>query len=127
MQPSSNHPVTVRWVLFGFKGRIGRKSFALAALLMILIQAAIIPQIINKPEDDPIATLWGFFLMVTWLASAWAAVALAVKRLHDLGIPGILAICLLIPAISVIAFLFLAAMPPSQATNEHGPPPFRKK
>ncbi|WP_158284683.1 DUF805 domain-containing protein [Oricola cellulosilytica] len=127
MKPTANHPVTVRWVLFGFKGRIGRKSFGLAALLMILVQAAVISQIIGTPEDDPMGALWALVLMASWLASAWAGIALAVKRLHDLGMPGILAICLLIPAISLIAFLFLAAMPPSQETNEHGPPPFPKK
>lgn len=125
MTGAPDHPVTVGWVLFGFKGRIGRKSFWLAALLMILIQAAIIAKISSYPEDHPALVFWGLTLLATWLATAWVGLALAVKRLHDIGLPGILAICLLIPAVSFFAFLFLAFMPPSRETNEHGPPPFR--
>lgn len=111
-------------MLFGFRGRIGRKSFWLAALLMVLIQAAIISRIAAIPEDSPEIALWGLMLFGAWLATAWVGLALAVKRLHDLGLPGILAVCLLIPAISFIAFLLLAFLPSKQETNEHGPPPF---
>jgi uncharacterized membrane protein YhaH (DUF805 family) len=124
MSGAPDHPVTVSWVLFGFKGRIGRKSFALSALLMILVQAVVISQIIGTPEDSPMTAFWGLVLLVVWGASAWASLALAIKRLHDLSLPGVLAICLLIPAISLFAFLFLAVMPSKQETNEHGPPPF---
>ena len=127
MTTAPDHPVTIKWVLFGFKGRIGRKSFTLAALMMILIQAAVISQIIVTPEDNPVTALWGLILLAVWIASAWAGVALAVKRLHDLGLPGILAICLLIPAISFFAFLFLAIVPSKQETNEHGRPPFPRR
>ncbi|MFZ2101942.1 MAG: DUF805 domain-containing protein [Oricola sp.] len=118
--------ITVGWVLFGFSGRIGRKSFWLAALLMVLIQAAIISHIASVPEDSPAFALWGLVLLAVWLASAWAGLALAVKRLHDLGLPGVLAIFLLIPAIAFVAFLLLAFLPSRPETNEHGPPPFPK-
>ncbi|WP_193177780.1 DUF805 domain-containing protein [Oricola nitratireducens] len=124
MTGAPRHPVTVGWVLFGFRGRIGRKSFWLGALLMILIQAAVISRIVTIPEDSPEIALWGLVLLAIWLASAWVALALAAKRLHDLGLPGMLAICLLIPAISFIAFLLLAFLPSRPETNEYGPPPF---
>mgnify|MGYP000100226541 CR=1 FL=1 len=124
MKAAPDHPLTVSWVLFGFRGRIGRKSFWLAALLMVLIQAAIIAQIASVPEDHPILAFWGLVLLGVWAATAWVGLALAVKRLHDLGLPGMLAICLLIPAISFIAFLLLAFLPSRPETNEHGPPPF---
>ena len=124
MTGAPDHPLTVRWVLFGFRGRIGRKSFWLAALLMILIQAATIAQVVSIPEESPAFVLWGFVILAIWIASAWAAFALAVKRLHDLDLPGILAFGLLIPAVSIIAFLLLAFLPGSPDTNRHGPPPF---
>lgn len=127
MPGTPDHPVTVSWVLFGFKGRIGRKSFWLAALLMILVQAVVIAQVVSIPEDSPAFILWGFVILAVWIASAWAAFALAVKRLHDIGLPGLLALALLVPAISIIAFLLLAFLPGSQETNEHGPPPFARR
>lgn len=127
MTGAPDHPLTVRWVLFGFRGRIGRKSFWLAALLMILIQAVVIAQVVSIPEESPAFALWGFVILAVWIASAWAAFALAVKRLHDLGLPGILAFGLLIPAVSIIAFLLLAFLPGSPKANEHGPPPFPRR
>ena len=94
--------------------------------MMVLIQAAVITRIIAVGEDSPEYALWGLVLLAVWLATAWIVLALAVKRLHDLGLPGILAICLLIPAIGFVAFLLLASLPSRPETNEHGPPPFQK-
>lgn len=121
-EPGSNP--TVKWVLFGFRGRIGRKSFWLAALLMVLIQAAIIAKIASYPEDHPALAFWGLALFAVWIATAWAMIALGVKRLHDLGKPGALAVGLLIPGVSFIAFILLAIMPGTGKPNEHGPSPF---
>ncbi|WP_421854395.1 DUF805 domain-containing protein [Oricola sp.] len=123
MNSGPDHTPTVQWVLFGFRGRIGRKSYLLAALFMILVQAVVLTQIIAT-EGTSTSALWGLAMLVVLLLSAWASLAMAVKRLHDIGLPGPLAICLLIPAISLFAFLFLAVMPPSKETNQHGPPPF---
>ena len=88
------------------------------------IQAATIAQVVSIPEESPAFVLWGFVILAVWIASAWAAFALAFKRLHDIGLPGILAFGLLIPAVSIIAFLLLAFLPGSPDTNRHGPPPF---
>ena len=124
MASAPDPELTVKWVLFGFQGRIGRKSYFLAALLIVLIQAAVIAKIASYPEDDPALAFWGLVLIAVWIASAWAGLALAVKRLHDLGRPGIFAIFLLIPAVAFIAFVLLAVLPGTGQTNEHGPPPF---
>ena len=124
MSGAPDHPLTIQWVLFGFRGRIGRKSFWLAGLGMILVQAAVVAQIIGSPEDSAREALWGLVMLVVWLASAWVALALAVKRLHDIGLPGALAVLLLVPAISFLTFLVLAFWPSTQETNAHGPPPF---
>lgn len=133
-----DHPLTVKWLLFGFKGRIGRKSFLLAALLLLLVQLALFSFLISltggTSEDGRIhlntssgfAAIVGLALLASWLASAWALLALAVKRLHDLNMPVPLAILLIIPAIAFFCWAFLAAMPSHQETNEHGPVPFPK-
>lgn len=129
-----DHPLTVKWLLFGFRGRIGRKSFILAALLLLLAQLALFSYAIGfasegqEPGQIAINTggsaLFGFVLLGSWIASAWALLALAVKRLHDLGLPVMLGVVLLIPALSGIAWILLAVLPSKQETNEHGPVPF---
>lgn len=127
MTGAPDHPLTVKWLLFGFRGRIGRKSFLLAALLMLLVQGALIAMIAGTEEGSAMEPILGLVLLGVWIATAWASLALAVKRLHDLDMPPILAICLIIPAISFFAWLFLAVMPSKQEVNEHGPPPFPRR
>ena len=131
-----DHPLTVKWLLFGFRGRIGRKSFILAALLLLLAQLALFSYALGfaseGQEPGQIAinnggsAMFGFLMLGSWLASAWALLALAVKRLHDLGLPVVLGVVLLIPALSGIAWILLAALPSKQESNEHGPVPFPK-
>lgn len=134
MPEASARRYTVKWALFGFDGRIGRKTFALGALLLLLVQAALFAYAAQYagPETGPgqvrldgaDAFLVGLALLASWGLSAWAILALSVKRLHDLGLPGILAGLLLIPAISFFVFLFMAFAPSRPETNEHGAPPF---
>lgn len=126
-QSGPNHPLTIKWVLFGFRGRIGRKSFWLGALGVVLVQAAIIAQILGAPDQSAEQALWGFLLLVAWIVSAWIGLALAVKRLHDIGLPAFLAVLLIIQPIAFFAFLVLAFWPSVQQTNQHGPPPFPRE
>ncbi len=130
----ADHPLTVSWVLFGFAGRIGRKSFLLGALLLVLIQAALLAYASRFAGPDTgvgqvtltgaDAFLVGLLMLGSWFATAWALLAMAIKRLHDLDLPAALAICLIIPAVAFFAWLFLAIMPSKQVTTRHGPPPF---
>lgn len=131
-----DHPLTVKWVLFGFRGRIGRKSFLLAGLGMLLVNSALLAYSLRyaEPVDgagDVItsgagAALFGLVALGVFFVSVWALLALAVKRLHDLDLPAILAVVLVLPGIAYFAWLFLAFMPSKQVTNKHGPPPFPK-
>lgn len=131
-----DHPLTIQWVLFSFRGRIGRKSFLLAGLGMLLVNSALLAYSVRyaEPVDgagEIVATgagaaLFGLVALVVFLASLWALLALAVKRLHDLDLPPILSVVLIIPGIAYFAWLFLAFMPSKQVTNRHGPPPFPK-
>ena len=123
-QSGPDHPLTIKWVLFSFRGRIGRKSFWLAALGVVLIHAAIVAQILGARDESAEQALWGLVLLAAWVVSAWIGLALAVKRLHDIGLPAVLAVLLIIQPIAFFAFLVLAFWPSLQATNQHGPPPF---
>ncbi|MEO1700814.1 MAG: DUF805 domain-containing protein [Pseudomonadota bacterium] len=123
---------TVRWLFTSFHGRIGRKSFALGALLLLLVQVALFTWVLSFGDgessvvelEDGDALLVGIVFLAFWAFAAWGLLAMAVKRLHDLNLPGILAVVLLLPAIAFLGWLFLAFVPGSRQTNQHGPPPF---
>ncbi|MEM1375987.1 MAG: DUF805 domain-containing protein [Pseudomonadota bacterium] len=125
---------TVKWLFTSFRGRIGRKSFALGALLLVLIQFGLFAWVLSLGDEtgsvhleDGAAALVGLVMLGFWVVAAWGLLAMAVKRLHDLDLPGILAVLLLIPAIAFFTFLALAFIPGSQNTTKHGPPPFPRK
>ncbi|MEM7288812.1 MAG: DUF805 domain-containing protein [Pseudomonadota bacterium] len=122
----SNPEPTLFWLFFQFKGRIARKSFILAALFLLLPQLVAILQIVRYSESDQQGELifWTmcFFLIVA--ASIWSIIALFVKRLHDLSLPGALALIAVFSGINLLFFLYLAFAPSKQEVNEYGPPPF---
>ncbi len=117
---------TVAWLLFSFKGRIARQSYILGALFMMTLQALVLIRLVMAEEAAADLTMWGFVLIIGGIAATWSALAMTVKRLHDLDLPAILAICLLIPAISWIFLIVMMVLPSKQETNRHGPPPFPK-
>jgi uncharacterized membrane protein YhaH (DUF805 family) len=47
-------------------------------------------------------------------------IAFSVKRLHDIGRPGIIAAVLFVPVISIIAFVALCAIPGNPGPNQYG-------
>jgi len=61
-------------------------------------------------------------MLITTALTLWSIFSLFVKRLHDLDLPGPLAICAILSGINIFFFLFLVLMPSKQVTNKHGPP-----
>lgn len=108
------------WLFFRFSGRISRAAFFLGGLLLAIIQAFFLYRFAMVPEDSSEGRLWAMAFMLIVLVSMWSSVALGAKRLHDMGRPGILAISLFIPVISIIAFIALCAFPGSPGANQYG-------
>ena len=115
---------TVTWVLFGLRGRIARQSFILGQLFMLSLFAFVIARIVAVEGRDGSTVFWGLVLLALGVASLVSTIAMTVKRLHDLGFPGILAVCMLIPTVNFIMLIILMIMPSSPETNAYGPPPF---
>ncbi|MDX2265176.1 MAG: DUF805 domain-containing protein [Hyphomicrobiales bacterium] len=98
---SFNNRKDVLNLLFGFRGRIDRQWWWLASISIIALQLALGDPAGNyrSPDatdlsfwpsliDDIVATSLNWF---NW-ALFWPVVALDVKRWHDLGAPGIMAV-----------------------------------
>ncbi|TGS22214.1 DUF805 domain-containing protein, partial [Mesorhizobium sp. M2D.F.Ca.ET.185.01.1.1] len=72
------------------------------------------------PEGSAESNMWSFVFFLTFLASLWSNIALAVKRLHDLDKPGIAALILFVPVVSIVAFLVLCLFPGQAGPNRYG-------
>lgn len=108
------------WLFFSFRGRIGRLVYFLTNLLIGLAQMFPFYHLLRMPEGSDEAARWGVIFLVVALLTIWPYVALAVKRLHDLDRPGILAVTLFIPIIMFVAFVALCVVPGQDRPNRFG-------
>ena len=117
------------WLFFGFSGRIDRSVYALAALLVFVVQMFIIYRYLLPylgllasgtlgPEEalvlDPMSALES----VAFLVAQVSHVALAAKRIHDFGKSGFFA--LLFVLAGFIAYIFLCVVPGTPGPNAYG-------
>ncbi|MCB1464515.1 MAG: DUF805 domain-containing protein [Nitratireductor sp.] len=122
--PQSVNGPSVAWVLFSLRGRIARQSYILGISFMLSLFAVVVARILAVRGDEIATEFWGLAFIVLGGVSAWSMIALTVKRLHDLGLPGALVLILFVPTVDLIFAAVLMFLPSKQETNEHGPPPF---
>jgi uncharacterized membrane protein YhaH (DUF805 family) len=111
------------WLFFGFKGRINRKAFLLGGLAMVVITLFVIYRGSLVQENEAGLNFWTTVLSVVAFVSLWCQTALAAKRLHDMGRPGLLALTMFVPFLNFLAFVFLCLIPGTPGPNRFGPAP----
>lgn len=109
------------WLFFLIDGRIGRYAFILGILGMSVLQALALYRFMLAPEGTTGQGLWAIAFWGLFFTSIWCTMALAVKRLHDFGKPGIFALTLFIPVVIFIAFGILCLVPGDPGPNRYGP------
>lgn len=72
-------------------------------------------------EETGEGAIWAFGFWAVGFLSLWCGFALGVKRVHDFGKPGVLALTLFIPVVTLIAFIVFCLWPGDQASNAYGP------
>jgi uncharacterized membrane protein YhaH (DUF805 family) len=87
-----------RYLYTSFEGRINRKPFWIASLIMLAV-AIVLSLVIVTPLTLMSPGLGGFVALLIWLALLYPVVALGVKRLHDRGKSGQLMAVFLAPGI----------------------------
>ena len=112
---------TVGWALFQWDGRIGRRVFILGSAFWMMVNAAVVALATARGSDDTVTLelLSVFFASIA--LSMVSLIMLGIKRLHDIGLPGIAAALLVIPAFSLIVFFLLCVWPSATTANRYGP------
>ncbi|MCR4265617.1 DUF805 domain-containing protein [Nitratireductor sp. ZSWI3] len=108
------------WLFFGFSGRVSRAAFFLAGLLLAVLQAFTLYRFTLAPEGSEASGTWALLFWALFFISVFSSVALGVKRLHDFGKPGVFAVSLFIPMVSIVAFIVLCVYPGDAGANEYG-------
>lgn len=105
-----------------FEGRARRKEYWMFTLFYIIfaIAAAIIDNIIGTAITG---TGYGLFYIVYILAMFLPSLAVAVRRLHDVGKSGWMILIAMIPIVGSIWLLVLMVTPGDAGENKYGPDP----
>ncbi|WP_315925881.1 DUF805 domain-containing protein [Mesorhizobium sp. SP-1A] len=117
---SQQQPSQLVWLFFRSSGRLSRAAYFLGGLLVAIVQAFPLYRFTLVPEGTPESETWAMVFFLAFVASLWSNIALAIKRLHDLGRPGMMALVLFVPVISIIAFLALCLFPGDPGPNRYG-------
>jgi uncharacterized membrane protein YhaH (DUF805 family) len=110
----------MRWLFFGFSGRISRMAYLLAGLLMMITVVFIAYRLTLAEEAGRSGATWEVALSIVLIASLWAQAALGAKRFHDFDKPGIFAALLFVPAFNFVAFVALCLIPGTDGPNQFG-------
>lgn len=104
---------SMSWLFFSPSGRLSRLPYFLGWLFWIVVGALFVARILAVQDNDIALALWTLALVVSGLVSTVSIVMLTIKRLRDVGYPGIYAICLFIPVLSLVMFVALCLWPGS--------------
>ncbi len=111
---------SMSWLFFSPSGRVSRLPYFLGWLFWAAVSGFVLSRVLAHQGNDIPLALWTLILVITALVSTASIALLTIKRLHDIGYPGHLAICLFIPVLSPVLFLALCLWPGSEGPNEYG-------
>jgi len=109
------------WFFFSPSGRLSRGPYALGILFWFSLQFASIGQLFagQRLHSDGILILGFLALVIIALLSVVSMVMLTIKRVHDIGHPGLLAFLIFVPVVSFFALVFFLLFP-SGPPNDYG-------
>jgi len=116
------------WLFFSPSGRISRQPYIMALLFWMALQMIAVSQMFagERLHSDALIVLATLGLIVVSLLTFVSMIMLTIKRVHDMGYPGLLAFLIFVPVVSffaLICFLFWPSGPP----NDFGDYPNRPK
>lgn len=117
---SSDQPPSLRWLFFGWSGRVSRLPYALAWAFWMTLAAAFLTRMVMTPQDQPAFVVWTLLFFAVGVVSTLSSVMLTIKRLHDMALPAALVLCLFVPAISIFALIAFLVWPGTPGPNPHG-------
>jgi uncharacterized membrane protein YhaH (DUF805 family) len=124
------------WFFLQFRGRISRAPFLLGFLLILLVQLFFVYRVtmavpgmpLNEsvfrmmyalPANDT-QRMWMEILSVVGFATAIPMTAIHVKRLHDVGLTGLVAFLAFVPVVNLVVFLALCVTRGTSGPNKYG-------
>lgn len=127
-EPDALAAPTPLWALFGLSGRLNRAEYWWSQALLISSALIALYSLVGRSvtvSDNGMllvdaSSRPGIYFIAT--ITSYISFAVAVKRLHDLGLSGLLAVATLIPMLNIMTLFVLGLMPGARSANRYGPP-----
>jgi uncharacterized membrane protein YhaH (DUF805 family) len=112
------------WLLLSLNGRISRGIYWLAYFFLMSVTAVLVGQMIGGEHASlfVLAQAIGPFVII---GTIYANLAISVKRLHDIGYSGFLAIAMFIPIVNFAFTIWIGILPGTAGPNPYGQAPDR--
>lgn len=120
---ASGRPADMAWLFLRASGRIGRQLFVLGWLFLTAINGFFLGILFAQEEGSDALAAWSTVALFAGAFAVWASAMLTVKRLHDIDKPGIFAVLIFVPMISILLLLVLAILPGTAGRNTYGDMP----
>jgi uncharacterized membrane protein YhaH (DUF805 family) len=112
----------ILWLLFSLKGRLSRRIYWPAYLAILSLNIALGRQILHVMREE-IAGQGILLLPLIAALVLYAHIAISVKRLHDVGYSGFLAVAVLIPFVGFAFNIWVGILPGAANPNQYGDAP----
>ena len=104
---------------FSIDGRVGRGEYVLGILFLLALNIAVVLFLTGQTAGQMAMST----MMIVGLLFAPSQFIIAIKRCHDLGLPGLFVLLFLVPIFGVLWLIALAVIPGSPDANRYGPAP----
>jgi uncharacterized membrane protein YhaH (DUF805 family) len=110
---------SIAWLFLSFRGRISRQVYWLTFGYIFSVNAVVIGQLIGEQEGlffNLAEAIWPFVA----LGTIYAQLSVSVKRLHDIGYSGFLALASVIPFVNILFTIWIGLPPGTNGPNPYG-------
>ncbi len=109
----------ILWLFISLRGRVSRQVYWLAYLMLLSVNAVLVGQLLGGAEASYYRIADAVAPAVI-LATLYLNLAVAVKRLHDIGYSGFLAVALFVPLVNFVFTIWVGIVPGTHAPNRFG-------
>lgn len=114
------------WMFFSFYGRASRAEYwwAQFSLLAVFVLVIVVLNSTGGFDDPDGATKFAVLTIIASIQIIWFfGICVAVKRLHDMGRPGGMAVLMFVPMLGVMFWLYTGFVKGNPGENKYGPSP----
>ncbi len=78
-------------------------------------------KLVLHQDDENLLPFWSVLFFGVFVTSVASGLMLGVKRLHDMGFTGLLAVAFFVPVVSIVLLLWMCVWPSEKGPNAYGP------